>query len=131
MAKLTGKDLAFTLAGVAISVPRGWSYEETDVDVDSTAAGDAWMDRDSLRGDFTVEVNALVQIATPYVLPTAIRGTKVAFTGKTVSSHTNNIISGTAKVGRFRIEGAYDGLFQIAVTLNAAGTAPTITLTGT
>lgn len=129
MAKRTGKDLAFVLAGTAVAVMRGWTYEENDVDVDSTAAGDTYMDRDSLRGDFTVEFNSLLEIASPYVAPTTLRGTKTAFSCEIIAADANGIVSGTAKFSRLRIEAAYDGLVQISGTMVAAGTAPQFDLT--
>jgi predicted secreted protein len=128
MAKRTGKDLNFLLGGTAIAVARGWTYEENDVDVDTTAAGDAWMDRESLRGDFTVDWNALLEVASPYVLPTTVRGTKTTFSCELIGADVNGIVAGTAKVNRFRIEAAYDGAVQTSGTLNCAGTAPTFDL---
>ncbi len=130
MAKRTGKDLAFSIGGVTVAVMRDWDLETNDVDVESTAAGDATVDRDSLRSDFTVNFNALVEIASPYVLAgQASLGSKVAFVGRIVAADTNGIVAGTAKLSRLRIGGAYDGLFTWAGTLIAAGTALTWDLT--
>lgn len=129
MAKRTGKDLAFTIGGTAIAVARGWSVEDNDVDVETTAAGDATVDRDSLRGDYTVEWDALLEIATPYVLPTTVRGTKVAWAAKIISSDANGLAASTGKVKRFRVEAQYDGAVKTSGTIEAAGTAITYDLT--
>lgn len=131
MAKRTGKDLAFTLGGVVLKVARGWSVEDNDVDVETTAAGDATVDRDSLRGDYTVEWDALLEIASPYVIPSALRGTKAVWAARVVAGDTNPIANSTGKVKRFRVEAQYDGAVKTSGTIEAAGTALTWTLTGT
>ena len=142
MAKRVGATLSFLMATntvttptsvVAISVMRGWTYEETDVDVETTAAGDTYVDRDTLRGDFEINFNALLQIASPYVIrgaeATTLRGQKVLFSGKILTADTNGIVSGTAKFDSFRIEGRHDGTFEISGRMRSAGTAPTWNLT--
>jgi hypothetical protein len=131
MAKRTGKDLAFLIGGTAIKVARGWSVEDNDVDVETTAAGDATVDRDSLRGDYTVEWDALLEIAAPYVIPSAVRGTKAAWSAKIISGDTNPIASSTGKVKRFRVEAQYDGAVKTSGSIEAAGVALSWVLTGT
>jgi hypothetical protein len=122
MAKRTGGNIAFLIATVAVAALRGWSVEDIDVDVDVTAAGDSVMDRESLRGDYTVEGNSLLEVASPYVLPANVRGQKVAWSAEVLASDANGIVSSTGKVGRFRIEGSYDNAIQVSWTINAAGT---------
>lgn len=117
------------IGGVAVAVGRGWTYTEEDVDVDSTAAGDAWMDSDSLRGRFTVDWRALLEIASPYVLPGNVRGTKATFACHVVAADSNGIVSGTGKVNRFQIEAAYDGMVEVSGSIGSAGTAPAIDTT--
>lgn len=122
MAKLTGKDLAFLIGGTAVAVARNWSLEDNSVNVESTAAGDDTVDRDHLRNDHTAEFDALLEIASPYVLTgQSVIGTKVAWVGKVVDSHTNGIVSSTSLMTRYRIEAAYDGMIQVSGTLQAAG----------
>lgn len=122
MAKLTGADLAFTIATVAVAAMRTWSVEDQDVSVDTTAAGDAVVDTESLRGDYTVEFEALLEIASPYVLAGAVRGTKVAWAAKVVAAHTTGIVSATGRVDRFRIAAAYDGVVALSGTIRASAT---------
>lgn len=125
MAKRTGADLAFTIATVAVSASRSWSVEDQDVAADTTAAGDPMMDSESLRGDYTVEYEALLTVASPYILSGAVRGTKVAWAAKIVAADLNGIVSSTGRVDRFRIAAAYDGVVTIQGTIRAAGTALT------
>src|SRR6478752_71259 len=120
MAKRTGKDLAFLISSTALRVQRNWSVEDTDEDVVTTAAGDPVVDRDSLRGDHTVEASGLLEIASPYLIPNTVRGTKTAWAAKIQSADANGIVSGTSKVKRFRISAAYDGVVETAITLEAA-----------
>lgn len=129
MAKRTGKDLNVLIGGSSLSVPTGWSYEETDSNVETTAAGDAWVDRASLRGDFTVEWNARVEVASPYVLPTTVRGTLVAFSCEVIASDANGIVSGTGLCTMFRLEAAFDQPMATSGRIQAAGTAPAFDLT--
>lgn len=125
MAKRNGKDGAMTLGGTAIACLREWSYEETDEDVVSTCMGDDWVDRDSLRGDFTVEFTSILEIASPYVFPSTLRGTKSAFVLKVVDTDTNGLITGNGKVKRLRIVQAYDEVVLISGTIECAGTGVT------
>jgi hypothetical protein len=124
MAKRTGKDLAILINAAAIAVPTGWSYEETDSTAETTAAGDAWIDRASLRGDFTVEWNARVEIAATYVLPVTVRGTLAAFSCEIIAADTNGIVSGTGLVTMFRIEAAYDQPMATSGRIQSAATPP-------
>jgi hypothetical protein len=124
MAKRGTGNLAILIGGTVVPVGRGWTYEETSVNWDSTASGDGVMDRESLRKDFTVDYRALIEVANPYVLPGDVVGTKVAFACELISTDTNGIKSGTALVDSFRIEATYDGGAEISGRLIAAGTAP-------
>lgn len=124
MAKQATGNLAFLLGGVVVPVGRGWSYEETSVNWDSTAAGDGVNDRESLRKDFTVDYRALLEVAAPFVIPGDVVGTKVAFSCEVNASHANGLKSGTALVDSLRIEAAYDGGIEISGRLIAGGTAP-------
>jgi hypothetical protein len=123
MAKRTGKDLAFLIGATAVLAARGWSVEDNDTDVETTAATDGTVDRDSLRGDYTVEWDTLLVIGTPYVLPTTVRGTKTAWSAKIQAGDTNGLISSTGKVKRFRVEAQYDGAVKVSGSIEAAGTA--------
>ena len=130
MAKRTGKDLAFLIASTAIAVAREWSLEDEDINVDSTVAGEAIVDRDSLRGDYTVEFMALLEIASPYVIPNTIRGTKVAWAGKILASDAaGGLVSSTGLCTRFRVRVPYDNVVEVSGTIRAAGTALTWDLT--
>ena len=122
MAKRTGADLALTIATVAIAAMRSWSLEDQDVNVDTTAAGDAMVDRESTRGDYTLEWESLLAIATPYVLTGNVRGTKVAWAAKVVAADLNGIVASTGLVDRFRIAAAYDGVVSIQGTIRASAT---------
>lgn len=124
MARLSGKDGAVLIAAVLVAALRRWEYEETDVSVDSTAAGDDWDSEVSLRGTFEFNFEALLEIATPFVFPNTIRGTAVAFVGKVDDAHTNGLISGTGRCSRLRVTSPYDGMIMIAGTLRSHGTAP-------
>jgi hypothetical protein len=128
MAKRTGKDLNLLVGGTAISVPTGWSYEETDSTAETTAAGDAWIDRASLRGDYTVEWNARVEIASPYVLPTAVRGTLVTWALEVIAADAQGIVVGTGLCTMFRLEAAYDQPLATSGRIQSAGTGPTFDL---
>jgi len=123
MAKRTGKDLAFTIGGTAVALMREWSLDDDDVNVESTAAGDDTVDRDSLRGDYTVQFKGLLEIAAPYVIPSGVRGTKVAWVGKIIDSDTNGIASSTGLVTKFSIKAPYDNVVEISGEIKAAGTA--------
>lgn len=131
MADVDGGTLSLSIATVLIPRVRRWSFEQTDVDVDSTAGGDTVMKRNSLRTDYTLEYEALLEVASPYVLPggtgasTTLVGTSVAWAARVIGSHTNGIAVSTGKIGRFRIEAAYDGMVAISGTINANGTAVT------
>jgi hypothetical protein len=123
MAKRTGKDLAFLIATTAVKCARGWSVEDQDESVDTTCAGDGTVDSDSLRGNYTVEAETLLEIAAPYVIPNAVRGTKVAWGAKIIAGDTNSLVTSTGRVDRFRIEAAYNEAVKAAITIKAAGTA--------
>jgi len=131
MPKRTGKDLNVIIGAVAISVPTGWSLEDADVNVETTAAGDAVVDRASLRGDFTMEWNARVEIASPYILPVTVRGTLVAFVCEVVlaDAGATGLVGGTGLCTMFRIEAAYDQPMATSGRIQAAGTALTYDLT--
>jgi hypothetical protein len=123
MAKRTSGNLAILIGAVVIPVGRGWTVEETSVNVDVTAAGDTVMDRENLRKDFTVDWRALLEVASPYVLPADVVGTKVAFSCEIIAADANGIKSGTALVDSFRIEATYDGAVELSGRLIAGGTA--------
>lgn len=131
MADRDGGALAFSIGGVTVPRVRRWSFEETDVDVDSTAGGDAVVKANSLRQNYTVEYEALLNVASPYVLPggtgasTTLVGTSVAWVARLVSGDTNGIAASTGKVNRFRIEAAYDQMVAVSGTIGANGTAVT------
>lgn len=123
MAKRATGSLAILIGATVVPVSRGWTVEQTSQNVDVTAAGDAVMDRESLRYDFVIDWRALVEVASPYVFPGDVVGTKVAFAAELVSSDVNGIKSGTALVDSFRIEAVYDGAAEISGRLIAGGTA--------
>src|SRR5688500_18957996 len=125
MAKRSGANLAFLVAATAISVPRGWTFTHGVTSIDGTAAGDAVVDRIPLRGDYTVDFRALLEVTTPYVLPTASIGSVVAWSAEIVSGDTNGIVSSTRLFAQFRIEAAYDGAVEISGRIVGAGTALT------
>jgi hypothetical protein len=131
MAKQTGGNLNFIMGATVVAAMRGWTYEETDVDTDSTAAGDTWMDRDSLRGDYTVEADLiLTHTAGTYHAPwNGLRGTKAAWSAELQPADTNGLISGVGKYNRVRVHGTHDGMFLVNVLIGAAGTGPTVDLT--
>jgi hypothetical protein len=131
MADVDGGTLSFSIGGVLVPRVRRWSFEQTDVDVDSTAGGDTVMKRNSLRTDYTVEYEALLFVASPYVLPggtaasTTLVGTEVAWVARVIGAHTNGIAISTGKIGRFRIEASYDGMVAISGTIGGNGVAVT------
>jgi hypothetical protein len=125
MARRDGGLCAFLANSVAVSALHGWTYTDTDVNVNATAAGDVWEDNNSLRGKFVVEADAFLDVANPYVIPNALRGTKVAFVCKVLTADTNGIVSGTMLVDEFRIEAAFDDMIKIHIRGITAGVAPT------
>jgi hypothetical protein len=128
MAKRTGKDLNILVAAVAISVPTGWTYENTDSTTETTAAGDPYVDRDSLRGDYTVEWAARVEIAAPYVLPTTVRGTTVAWSLEVIAADANGIVAGSGLCTMFRLEASFDGPMATSGRIQGKAAAPTYDL---
>jgi hypothetical protein len=131
VAKRTGKDLNILIDGTAISVSTGWSVEDQDVNVETTAAGDAVVDRESLRGDFTMEWNARVEAVSPYVLPYTVRGTRVAFVCEVIAADAGatGLVGGTGLCTMFRIESAFDQPMGTSGRIQAAGTALTYDMT--
>jgi hypothetical protein len=129
MAKRTGKDLAVLIGGTALKVPTGWTFEDSDVNTQTTAAGDSYEDRDTLRGDYTVEWTARVEVAVPYVLPTTIRGTIVTWALEIDAADTAGIVSGTGLCTMFRLEASFDGPMATSGRIQAKATAPTYDLT--
>lgn len=128
MARRKGADLAILLGGTAIASALGWSLEHTSVNVEGTAAGDAVVDRDHFRDDYTVEFNGRIEIAAPYVLPTNLLGTKAAWAGKLVDDDANGLASSTGLVTMLKIDGQYDRYFEISGRIQAAGTPITYDL---
>lgn len=131
MADRDGGLLALSIGGTVVPRVRRWSFEETDVDVDSTAGGDAVVKANSLRQNYTLEYEALLNAVSTYVLPggtaasTTLVGSSVAWVAKLVSTDTNGIATSTGKINRFRIEAAYDQMVAISGTIGANGTAIT------
>lgn len=131
MAKQDGGTLAFSLGGTVIACAREASLEDESVETDTTCAGDAVEDANHLRTRHTVEFRALIEVATPYVIPGFNTGSATLRTGETLawaikfeSADTNGIVScAGSRLARLRIEGSYDGVFQISGTLRAKGNA--------
>lgn len=131
MADYDGGLLSFSIGGVLVPRVRRWNFEQNDVDVDATAGGDTVVKANSLRTNYTVEYEALLEVASPVVIPggsgasTTLVGTSVAWIGRLVSSHTNGIVASTGKINRFRIEASHDGMVAISGTIGANGTVVT------
>lgn len=131
MADLDGGTLSLSIGGTLIPRVRRWSFEQTNVDVDSTAGGDTVMKRNSLRTDYTVEYEALMESAAPIVLPggtgasTTLVGSSAAWVARVVGAHTNGIAISTGLIGRFRIEASFDGMIAVSGTIVGNGTAVT------
>src|SRR5687767_7958005 len=98
MAKLTGKDLNLVLGGTVVKVMRGWEVEDSSVNVDTTAAGDPVMDRAPIRGDWRLTWNALINVEIPYIIPSNITNTVVAFSAEVVAADANGLAASTGLV---------------------------------
>lgn len=119
--RLSGGDIGIMVASNALGEVLSWESEERDVDTPSTAAGDPTVDNTHLRTDFVIKGECLLAIASPYVVPTGLVGTKVAVKLKVVSADVNGFVScSSAKVNRFVIGGAVDGMIKYSFELGAA-----------
>jgi hypothetical protein len=130
MARRTGKDGNMLLSAVAIPALREWTYREGTRSVDATAAGDDWDDTEALRGNFEVTFRALLEIASPYVIPAVgARGTKAAFVLEVLDTDAQGLIAGTGLVEEVQVTTPHDGMVEITGRIVTGGTAPTWDLT--
>lgn len=130
MARRSGGQIGIIIAATALGEVLDWESEDSSVDVDSTAAGDAVMDNTNLRKTFSIKGSCLLTIAAPYVAPTSLVGTKVAVKLKIIAADTSGFVECTsALVKRFTIGGAHDGMMKYSFELGPAGVALTYNLT--
>jgi hypothetical protein len=129
MPRKTGGKIGILLAAQAIAAVRDWDYTEDDVDVDTTAAGDDWEDAESLRGKLVINGTALLQTASPYVIPTSLRGTKFACALKVENGDANGLLTVTAKMSQIKVRARYTDAIEISFQLKTAGAAPVWDLT--
>ena len=117
----TGANMAFLINGTAVLLVREGEYEEEAIIIDSTAAGDPVEDGEPVRTRFNVRGRGLVQVASPYVIPNTIVGTKSAFALKPLSTDVIGIVSGQALWRRFRLAMAYDQMMTVEFEGQSAG----------
>lgn len=134
MARRTGKDGnvilatpgAPTVPSVLIPALREWTYREGTRSVDATAAGDSWDDTEALRGNYEFTFRALLEIASPYVIPAqGLRGVKAAWVGEIIAADTNGLVSATGLVEEVQVTTPYDGMVEITGRIVTGGTAVT------
>jgi hypothetical protein len=117
MARRDGGTMALSLATIAIPAMRRASLDVNDVEVNMTAAGDTVEVFNSLRDTYSLEWEALLEVATTYVIPGNAVGTETAWVLKTFAAEAGGIASGFSKINRFHIEAAYDGEVALSGTL--------------
>jgi hypothetical protein len=128
MARRTGATLALSLGGTAVPAMRTVGFDQTDEEVDGTAAGDTAPAMHSLgRTRTSLEWTALLNVEATYVIPGRVVGTEVTYAFKTYAGETSGITSGTLKVNRFHIDAAYNDIVALSGTLGdgSSGVAAT------
>ena len=133
MARLTGKDLAFTLGGTSIGAARNWELTDEMVSADATVAGDAVNSVEKLRTNWNVRFSGLLTVATPYVIPSisgasSLVGTSMAFVAKVVTADTNGLATGTGLLNSINIRAAHEDMVEISGEVIANGAALTYDL---
>jgi hypothetical protein len=128
MARRTGATLALSLGGTAIPAMRTVAFDQTDEEVDVTAAGDGAVAMASLgRQRTTIDWGALLEVAATYVIPGNAVGTEVAYVLKTYTGETAGIATGTLKINRFHIDGAYNDVVALSGTLGNGSSGVALT----
>jgi len=133
MARQTGGDIAFLIgippaAPVVIAAARGWTVEDLDEDVNSTAAGDGAIGREHLRSDWSAEGTSLLEVLATYVLP-PLPGSTVQFAAKLEIAHLNGFVGGTGKMKRLTISAQYNEMVEISWRIECNTTKLTYDMT--
>lgn len=123
MARRTGADMALSIGGTAVPAMRTAAFDHTGTEIDTTAAGDVWMNREFLRNDYTLEWSALLNIAATYIVPGNQVGTSAAWILKTYSTEAAGIVGSTGLITRFHIDSAYNDVVALSGTILCNGTA--------
>jgi hypothetical protein len=127
--RVGGESFAFLIGGSAVAVMRTCEFTEESINVDDTASGDLSDGKHHLRKKYTVEAEGELEATSPYAMPSGLTGTTTTWGLKTLSSYSNNIVSGTGLFTRFRIRTAYDQMFTIGVTIESNKTVAVYSLT--
>lgn len=126
MAAITGKDGVVTIAGGAVNGKLiDWTLEDTGKNVETTGAGDSYVERIALQKDWklTATYRALNQ-ATWDLLAGSVN-TAVAFALKRLSSDTNAYAAGTGLMTSHSLKGPYDNSIDFTITIECNGTGLT------